>query len=137
MAWVYRKYAKDHSLYLLQQDAKVAGRGLCSEPSPMPPWEWRQSVRHGTIQLLRYARSFGQYITLADKLVLLADKQELSECGRIFAINLAHYKIKYGELPQDDGMYMVDQVEISDQQRELIVQGMETLVEVWVASFRG
>jgi endonuclease YncB( thermonuclease family) len=38
-----------------QQDAKSAGRGLWSEPSPMPPWEWRQSVRHGVIQLLRYA----------------------------------------------------------------------------------
>jgi micrococcal nuclease len=55
MAWVYRKYAKDHSLYVLQNDAKVAGRGLWSEPSPMPPWEWRQSVRHADIQSLRYA----------------------------------------------------------------------------------
>jgi micrococcal nuclease len=55
MAWVYRKYAKDHNLYVLQQDAKSAGRGLWSESSPMPPWEWRQSVRQGAIQLLRYA----------------------------------------------------------------------------------
>jgi endonuclease YncB( thermonuclease family) len=55
MAWVYRKYAKDHSLYVLQNGAKVAGRGLWSEPSPMPPWEWRQSFRHAAIQSLRYA----------------------------------------------------------------------------------
>jgi micrococcal nuclease len=54
MAWVYRKY-KDHNLYVLQQGAKSAGRGLWSEPSPMPPWEWRQSVRHAAIQSLRYA----------------------------------------------------------------------------------
>ncbi|WON72900.1 thermonuclease family protein [Nitrosospira sp. Is2] len=55
MAWVYRKYAKDHNLYVLQHDAKVAGRGLWSEPSPMPPWKWRQSVRHPAHQWLRYA----------------------------------------------------------------------------------
>ncbi|WON75331.1 thermonuclease family protein [Nitrosospira sp. Is2] len=56
MAWVYRKYAKDHNLYVLQYDAKAAGRGLWSEPSPtMPPWEWRKSVRHAAVQWLRYA----------------------------------------------------------------------------------
>ncbi|PTR14478.1 endonuclease YncB(thermonuclease family) [Nitrosospira sp. Nsp2] len=55
MAWVYRKYAKDHALYVLQHDAKVEKRGLWSDPSPTPPWEWRKSTRHIAIQLLLYA----------------------------------------------------------------------------------
>ena len=55
MAWVYRKYAKDHSLYVLQHDAKVEKRGLWSDPSPTPPWEWRKSTRQTAIALLRYA----------------------------------------------------------------------------------
>ena len=37
MAWVYRRYAKDHSLYTLQHDARIARRGLWSDPSPIPP----------------------------------------------------------------------------------------------------
>jgi hypothetical protein len=71
-----------------------------------------------------------QYIALADKLVLLADKEELAECGRILAINLAHYKMKYGELPQDDGMFRAERDQLSDQQAELVVEGMETVVGV-------
>ncbi len=28
MAWAYNRYVKDHNLYLLQREAKVAKRGL-------------------------------------------------------------------------------------------------------------
>jgi micrococcal nuclease len=55
MAWVYRKYAKDHNLYVLQHDAKVAKRGLWSDLSQTPPWEWRKSTRRAAIALLHYA----------------------------------------------------------------------------------
>ena len=78
-----------------------------------------------------------QYMALADKLVLLADKEELAECGRILAMNLAHYKTKYGELPQDDGMFSADLVELSEQQAQLIIEGMETLVGVLGSVIQG
>lgn len=42
MAWVFDRYVTDRSLYLLQDEARAAGRGLWSEPSPTPPWEWRR-----------------------------------------------------------------------------------------------
>lgn len=45
MAWVYRQYAKDHDLYVLEHQAKVEKRGLWSAPSPIPPWEWRKDRR--------------------------------------------------------------------------------------------
>ena len=45
MAWVYRKYAKDNNLYVLQHEAKSAERGLWSDPSPIPPSAWRQQQR--------------------------------------------------------------------------------------------
>jgi endonuclease YncB( thermonuclease family) len=42
MAWVYRKYApKDSPLYAVEDEAKVARRGLWGDAEPMPPWEWR------------------------------------------------------------------------------------------------
>ena len=44
MAWVYRKYAKDESLYEIEKKAQEANRGLWSSPETkqIPPWEWRR-----------------------------------------------------------------------------------------------
>ena len=42
MAWVYRRYAKDHDLYVLEHSAKVGKRGLWGNASPTPPWQWRK-----------------------------------------------------------------------------------------------
>ena len=47
MAWVYRKYAEGFGhLYPLEESAKVSRKGLWSEPSQIPPWEWRKQDRH-------------------------------------------------------------------------------------------
>jgi endonuclease YncB( thermonuclease family) len=42
-AWVYRKYAKDQTLYPLEAQAKQQKRGLWNLPESqrIPPWEWR------------------------------------------------------------------------------------------------
>jgi endonuclease YncB( thermonuclease family) len=45
MAWVYRKYAKDNNLYVLQHEARAAERGLWSDRFPIPPSAWRQQQR--------------------------------------------------------------------------------------------
>ena len=42
MAWVYDKYVLDKSLYVIQDDAKVARRGLWSDNEELPPWKWRR-----------------------------------------------------------------------------------------------
>ncbi|WON72891.1 thermonuclease family protein [Nitrosospira sp. Is2] len=39
MAWVYRRYAKDHDLYVLEHVAKVEKLGLWAGSSPTPPWQ--------------------------------------------------------------------------------------------------
>lgn len=40
-------YAKDEPLFMLQDEAKAAQRGLWRLPEPerVPPWEWRRSKR--------------------------------------------------------------------------------------------
>lgn len=43
MAWVYRQHNRDKSLLALEQEAKSTRRGLWSEPSAIPPWEYRHS----------------------------------------------------------------------------------------------
>lgn len=54
MAWVYRKYAKDHNLFVYEHEAKRQKRGLWADKSPTPPWEWRKSARYAVIRLLAY-----------------------------------------------------------------------------------
>lgn len=46
-AWVYRQYAKDHSLFALEDKAKNAKIGLWNLPESerAPPWEWRKANR--------------------------------------------------------------------------------------------
>ena len=45
-AWVYRQYAKDPSLYRLEEQAKAAKRGLWGLPETerCPPWDWRKKA---------------------------------------------------------------------------------------------
>ena len=45
-AWVYRQYAKDPSLYRLEEQAKVTKRGLWGLPEAQrcPPWDWRKGT---------------------------------------------------------------------------------------------
>ncbi|CAH1748240.1 Nuclease [Thauera humireducens] len=42
MAWVYDGYAKDKTLYRLQDEARSSGRGLWVDRNPTAPWDWRK-----------------------------------------------------------------------------------------------
>ncbi len=41
LAWMYRRYTNDQSLSDLEEEARVARRGLWDDPHAVPPWEWR------------------------------------------------------------------------------------------------
>ena len=41
LAWMYRRYTNDRSLSDLEEEARVARRGLWADPHAVPPWEWR------------------------------------------------------------------------------------------------
>ncbi len=45
-AWWYRHYAPNNRrLELLERQARDAGKGLWSQPNPIPPWEFRREER--------------------------------------------------------------------------------------------
>ncbi|CAH1083203.1 hypothetical protein [Candidatus Nitrotoga sp. 1052] len=46
------------------------------------------------------------YYNLANQLIEKASKQDIAETARLLAVNLAHYKMKYGELPLDETLAM-------------------------------
>jgi len=43
MAWVYRPFATDTTLYEIEAAAREAKRGLWRDPHPTPPWQWRKA----------------------------------------------------------------------------------------------
>lgn len=44
LAWWFRKYSKDISLGDLEDEARLAKRGLWADKEPVPPWEWRRTT---------------------------------------------------------------------------------------------
>lgn len=45
MAWWKRSASADQRLELLEELARAGGKGLWSDPKPVPPWEWKQQAK--------------------------------------------------------------------------------------------
>ena len=59
-----------------------------------------------------------------------ATKEQVAECGRLLALNLAHYQAIHGEIPLDDTLAMLDMAEPNEAQVKLVTDGMQNLVGV-------
>ncbi len=53
LAWMYRRYTNDQNLSDLEEEARLARRGLWVDANPIPPWEWRM-VSQGQEQPPRF-----------------------------------------------------------------------------------
>jgi hypothetical protein len=73
---------------------------------------------------------FQQYYRLADALIENASREQLAECARLLALNLAHYQGLYGEVPLDEVQAALDVSEPNDDQVILLARGMENFVGV-------
>ena len=73
---------------------------------------------------------FKQYLQLSDQLVKFASKEDLAECARLLAINIAHYESVHGALPLDETLWMAYAEEPNQAQIDLMSRGMETMVGV-------
>jgi hypothetical protein len=51
--------------------------------------------------------TFDQYNKIADVLIEKVSKEDIAECARLLAMNVAHYQSKYGELPLDETLAMI------------------------------
>ena len=45
MAWVYKKYTDNETLYELENKAKTKRIGLWADENPIAPWDWRRGKR--------------------------------------------------------------------------------------------
>ena len=73
---------------------------------------------------------FKQYLALADQLAIVADKEDLAECARLLAMNVAHYESKFGYLHLDETLGLLDTDTPNQEQADLLARGMETMVGV-------
>ena len=71
---------------------------------------------------------FKQYYLLADRLIEESSKEELAECARVLALNVAHYQARFGEIPLDDTLAILDATEPNEEQAAILRDGMEIIV---------
>lgn len=76
-----------------------------------------------------------QILALVDKLVQVAAKDDLAECARLLAMNVAHYELRYGALPLDGQLTLPGH--FNGDQEELVMRGMETLAGILGNVIRG
>jgi endonuclease YncB( thermonuclease family) len=98
-AWVYRKYAKDQTLFPLEAQAKQEKRGLWKLPDSerVPPWEWRHAKRGNTstpntTKTITLSQSGGGF-TCGEK----------QTCGQMTSCAEAHFYLEQCGLSRIDG----------------------------------
>lgn len=73
---------------------------------------------------------FRQYIDLADQMIANSTKDDIAETARLLAMNLAHYQSKFGDMPLEDTLAVLNVDRPNESQLHLLVSGMENLVGV-------
>ena len=69
-----------------------------------------------------------QLYDLTDQLIEKASKDDIAETARLLAVNLSHYQMKFGELPLDETMAMIDVENPNAEQTEMLANGMKNLI---------
>ena len=59
-----------------------------------------------------------------------AEREALEKCGRILAIQCAHYRSRFGEIPMSETMALIDSETMNDDEAKLIADGYEMVVGV-------
>ena len=81
--------------------------------------------------------TFERYYKLADDLIERSTKEQLAECTRLLALNLAHHQALYGEIPQDQMLTILEGTEPSEAQLKLLIDGMKNLIGVLANNING
>src|SRR5690242_9433684 len=69
---------------------------------------------------------------LANILIKRATKDQLAECARLLALNLAHHQIKKGEIPVDETLSLLETAEPTEEHLDVLMEGMLNLIGVLV-----
>jgi hypothetical protein len=94
----------------------IDGQGLSKE------------ITQQKVTLMTDMHRFNKFLTLANQLASAATKEDLAECARLLAINIAHYESVHGALPLDETLEMAYAEAPNQAQIDLMARGMETMV---------
>lgn len=78
--------------------------------------------------MTRQFERFATYLKVADKMIHEASKDRVAETAQVLAVELAHYRSIFGEMP-DSKVYEVLATEtLTDAQAEELADGCEILI---------
>ena len=75
---------------------------------------------------------FKDYYKRLDEMIAESTKADLAECARLLALNVAHYKAKYGELPLEEHQAMLEADDIDEEMAKLLASGVLEMTSVLV-----
>jgi hypothetical protein len=64
-------------------------------------------------------------------MLVRAERDDVEECARILAVQCAHYRSKFGELPMSETLELLNSETINDDQAKWIGDGFETQSRYW------
>ena len=73
---------------------------------------------------------FKDYYKRLDEMIAESSKEDLAECARLLALNVAHYKAKYGELPLEEHQAMLEADDIDEDLAKLLASGVLEMISV-------
>ena len=80
--------------------------------------------RHDEFKMLR------RYRQVADELIAHSMPEELAECAKLLALNVAHYQAKYGAVPMEEFLAGLEAESLGQEQIKLMSDGMKMLVGI-------
>ena len=77
---------------------------------------------------------FLAYLKISDGLIQDASKDELADLARVLALNIAQYRLQFGDIPVSDGLSLLLETKtLSDSQATALADGFEVLITVMKA----
>jgi len=86
------------------------------------------------LDLTGYGR-FTEFLKLTDKLIDDASKPAIAQAARLLALHVSHYERKFGVLPLEETIDLLERETLDEQQAGWIADGLETLA-VAIASVK-
>ena len=68
-----------------------------------------------------------QFTELTDKMIDEASKDTIADVARMFAIEIGHYERKYGAIPLDESVALLETETLNEDQAGWVADGLEHL----------
>ena len=91
----------------------------------MIPGEYTRGIRMSK----EYER-FAACLTIADKMIEQASKEDIAETARVLALHLAHYRAAHGEIPLKKAFDLLLTETLDDEQAGELADGFAVLIKV-------